>query len=196
MLDDELVTIWLDSIDRVAPDAYNPVAFDLLPPEVRGDSSLWSERFFTAAANPHNRKAVVQWSYHLATADTPDVLRGKYSVQKYDLDVIETRSYLITRIRVNESPNREAILAAAEDLLLKPQGMATWTFQSIESLNDGSRFSTNPTVSPLRIATWEDRTDGGIRRGYLFFLRFKKSFDLIGYPDLRRWFDESFRRKP
>ena len=116
MLDDELVTIWLDSIDRVAPDAYKTVAFDALPPEVRGDSSLWSERFFTAAANPHNRKAVVQWSYHLATADTPDVLRCEYSVQKYDLDVIETRSYVITRIRVNQSPNREAILAAAEDI--------------------------------------------------------------------------------
>jgi hypothetical protein len=84
---------------------------------------------------------------------------------------------------------------AAEDLLLKPEGVATWSFQFPAALTEGSRFSTNPTVGPLRITTWEDRTDGGIRGGVLYFLRFKKSFELVGYPNLRRWFDESFRLK-
>jgi hypothetical protein len=196
VLDDELVTIWLDSIDRVETNAYKPVMFEALPAAVRGDSSLWADRFFTDAANPHNHKAAVKWTYHLSTESTPDILRGEHIVQKYALEVIETRSYLITRVRGTAPQSRSAVLAAAEDLLRRPESTATWSFQFPEVLNEGSRFSTNPTVGPLRITTWEDRTDGGVRGGVLYFLRFKKSFELLGYPDLRRWFDESFRRKP
>jgi hypothetical protein len=192
---DELVTIWLDSIDRVALDAYRPIAFDALPAIVRGDSSLWCERLFTSTANPHTRKMDVKWSYHLATEDTPDILRAEYVIPPYAVEMLETRGYVVARVRKADVPDRGFVLAVAEAMLLKPPGTAVWNFQFPAALSEGSRFTTNSALGPHLIASWEDRTDGGVRKGALFFLRFKKSLERIGYPDLRRWFDDAFRSK-
>src|SRR5687768_3599864 len=54
LVTDALITIWLDSIDRVRPEEYRPAAaLGALPATVRSDSAMWSERFFASAANPH-----------------------------------------------------------------------------------------------------------------------------------------------
>jgi hypothetical protein len=196
MTDDQLITIWLDSIDRVPADGYRPVTeWAALPSAVRGDATFWAGRFFTPEANPHNHRDTVQWAYHLATEKTPDILRYRSKVDSYELDVIETRGYLLVRVRRLLPPNTAAVVAVAEKVLLKPEGMDSWNFHFPAALVEGTRFSTNQDAGPLRIASWEDLVAGGIRNGSLYFLRCKKVLDRMGYPDLRGWFDNTFRNR-
>ena len=193
---DDVTSIWLDSVDRVAEGAYRPIAGrDALPAQVRADSALWADRFLSSAANPHLRGWDVAWSYHLATKDTPDLIRAVYDIPGHGLDVIESRAYLITRIHEPAPATPQEVATVAELLLAKPPDAAAWRFQFSTALTEGGRFTTNPSIGPLDIMDWPDRVDGGIRHGRLYFLQFKKIPDRQGYPDLRRWFDEAFRAR-
>jgi hypothetical protein len=195
---DQFITIWLDSLDRVGPDGYRALQGpSALPAAVRSDSALWSERFFTPAADPHVSALAGQarWSYHLSTELTPDLVRCQYTAAGLALDLIESRAYTVLRVRESDPPTRDRVMAIAESVLLKPPGTRTWRFDFAQPLAEGAWFSTNPSVGPTRIATWELRVDGGIRGGGLYFLRFKKTLPQVGYPNLRRWFDDEFRAR-
>ncbi|MBL8222494.1 MAG: hypothetical protein JNL62_24865 [Bryobacterales bacterium] len=151
----------------------------------------WAERFFTPLANPHLRPAEVHWSYTLATDDTPDAIRYLYRSASYDLDTVETRAYAVVRLRLPTlSPS--LIEDAANEILLPPASGKTWKFHFLESLSEGSRFSSDLSSNPLDIASWEDLVEGGIRSGVPYFMRFKKHPQRHGYPGLGTWFDAGF----
>lgn len=193
MLEKELTGLWMESIASIAPEAWRSVPdIERLPPDVRADSSLWCERFFTPEADPHLRPAGVQWSYAVATNQTPDAIRYIYSAAPYDLDTIETRAFTVVRLKLRTF-TAATIQSAAGHLLQPPQGGNQWEFHLPEALTEGFRFSSNPSADPLDIASWEDLVEGGIRAGAPYFIRFKKVLQLQGYPNPRTWFDSDFR---
>ncbi|MBL8178404.1 MAG: hypothetical protein JNK48_27265 [Bryobacterales bacterium] len=195
MLEPDLTAIWTESILRIPPTGWRLLAdIDLLPPAVRADSAMWAERFLTDAANPHLRPHAAQWSFVLATEDTPDAIRAGYRADRYDLDTVETRAYLLVRLRLREF-SAAAIQEAADRLIQPAQSGSRWRFQFVETPSEGSRFSTSPASNPLTIASWDDLVEGGVRNGAPYFLRFKKHHQRQGYPNLGAWFDPDFRAR-
>lgn len=193
MTEAELTKIWIESIARIAPDTYRAVPdIEWIPRTVRANSAQWAGRFFVPEADPHQRPTEVQWSYHLATERTPDVIRYIYRALSYDLDAVESRAYAVIRLKLRQPP-ASAIQEAADKLLLRPAPLSRFVFQFPQTLSDGIRFSSNPETGPLEIASWEDLVEGGIRGGAPYFLRFKKHPQIVGYPNLRTWFDPEFR---
>lgn len=193
MTEAELTTIWIESIARIGPDWYRAVPdIEWIPRMVRANSAQWAGRFFASAADPHQRPTEVQWSYHLATERTPDVIRYIYRALSYDLDVVESRVYTVIRLKLR-TPAGPVIQEAADRLLLRPEGGARFDFRLPMTLTDGTRFSSNPETGPLDIGSWEDLVEGGMRGGAPYFLRFKKHPQTVGYPNLRTWFDAELR---
>ncbi|MFN7935042.1 MAG: hypothetical protein U0R19_17060 [Bryobacteraceae bacterium] len=185
----------MDSVAAIPPSSWRAVPnSDGLPPAIRADASLWAERFFTPEANPHARPADVQWSYAIAGPATPDAIRYIYRVDPYDLDTIETRAFTVVRLKLR-SPSATVIEDAANRLLLGPGHGQRWRFQFPEALTEGSRFSSDPSVTPIDIATWEDLVEGGIRSGAAYLVRFKKLLQRQGYEHLPTWFDPEFRAR-
>jgi hypothetical protein len=43
--------------------------------------------------------------------------------------------------------------------------------------------------------SWESRVDGGIRKGDLYFLLFKKIPERLAFPNIQKWFDAKFRNR-
>src|SRR4026209_1248713 len=73
---DDLINIWLRSIERASKHGFKPLAaLEKLPAAVLGGTRLWSARFSTAEANPAQMRKDVKYSYHLSTGDTPDLIR-------------------------------------------------------------------------------------------------------------------------
>jgi len=195
MLEKELTGLWMESIASIPSAAWRSLPdIASLPPAVRGDSSLWCERFFTPEADPHLRPAEVQWSYALATNQTPDAIRYIYSAAPYDLDTIETRAFTVVRLKLRTF-TAATIQSAAGQLLQPPNIGNSWDFHLPEALTEGFRFSSDPSTNPLEIPSWEDLVEGGIRAGAPYFIRFKKVFQLQGYPNPRTWFDSDFRAR-
>lgn len=200
---DELVTIWLSSIDRASRKGFVPLAsLKALPDNVRGDTSLWSERFFTSEANPYHQTSGVKYSYHLSTDDTPDLLRYEYEVKWLGLEVIESSSYALIRVRqrVNfhdlKQEDRVSLVNRTAQVLLNMQDEHhKWDFRFPDAIADNSRFSTDPTADPIVMSSWMSRADGGIHRGDLYFLLFKRIPERAGYRDIQRWFDSAFRNR-
>jgi hypothetical protein len=163
-----------------------------LPEEVRGNSTMWCERFFAPEANPHAQTAPPQRSYHLSTETSPDLLRHVYTVRQVALDVVESVNF--TLIRTNRMPplTPQAAREVAKIILNLKDAEHAWTFQVPASLVEGTWFSSDPDADPMSMS-WTDRADGGIRKGALVFLCFKKEADRVGYGDIRKWFDAGFR---
>ena len=198
---DELIRIWLDSIDRVSRKGFVPLAdFKTLPDAVLGGTRLWSARFFTPEANPTHQTNGIKYSYHLSTADTPDLLRYEYEFKSLNLEVIESSSYTFVRVRqrpgsadLKQNERVGFINRTATMILNMRDENHNWEFQFPSAVADDTRFSTDPNADPIAMTSWESRADGGIRNGDLYFLLFKKIPDRPAYPDIQRWFDNRFR---
>ena len=203
MAGDELITIWLSSIDRASQKGFVSLeSLTALPDNVRGDTSLWSERFFTAEANPYHQTSGVNYSYHLSTADTPDLLRYEYEVKGLGLEVMESSSYTLIRVRprvnlhdLKQEEKLNLIHQAAQRILNMQDEDHQWDFRFPEPIVDNSRFSTDPNADPIVMSSWVSRSDGGIHKGGLYFLLFKRIPDRAGYRDIQRWFDSAFRNR-
>ena len=199
MQGEELLVAWLGAIDRVSRNDFVSVEnYDALSARVKGDSSLWSERFFTAGANPNAQTTPVKRSFHLATVDTPDLLRHEYQFKQWNLDVIESINFTLVRVQPGIMNLRDAerlsfISLAAKEILNLQDAEHQWIFQFPAKVTDGIKFSTNLGADPLNLASWKDRADGGVHQGVLYFICYKKFFDMGDYRDIQNWFDDAFR---
>jgi hypothetical protein len=198
----ELVSAWLKSVAQVPLKTFTVIDdFQELPARVRGDSSLWSERFFSNQAHPHKQKDKVRHGVHVATASTPDMILHQYRVKELDLTVVESVNFTlifvggVTLFNALERDRPDLIHQAAEIILNLKDNDHQWSFQFPEKLEDNAMFSTNPEVDPFAMYSWADRADGGIYRRVLYFLLFKKIPDRMGYQDTQSWFDQAFRTK-
>lgn len=199
-MEDDLIGVWLTVVDRAAAGDWVALPdFDALPPRVRGDSSMWSERFFTPAASPAAQAHAVR-GFHRATALTPDLLRHEYPLGALRLDVVESINFFVVRVDgtpailqvpVAERPDR--VRAAAAAILRLDADNHHWVFRLPAVLSEGSRFDTDEAADPLYLPSWESRVDGGIHDGRLYFVCYKKFFERASFRDGDRWFDGNAR---
>ena len=187
---DDLVGAWLNMIDR-AEGAWIPhpdLASLADGSAVKQDSEKWCGTFFKTEVNPHLANPTATLTVHEATADTADLIRYDYGASGMRLRVYESVDFAVLRIeeadvdilKLSQDKRSAAIAAVAARLLAKPAtanggavARASWPFKFPQSVEDGSRFSTDASQEPLTMPSWTSRVDGGIHAGHLYFLCFK-----------------------
>lgn len=192
---------WLTAVERAPKRAARRVADCAdLPPEVRADSYYWCDEIFSPGANPHDAEGVRR-SVQLATRSMPDLLRHEYAAQGLRLTVTEGRHFLLVQVdprsldvlALPQAQRSRAIHRVAEALFRAPGGRAL-SFAAPRQIDEGTRFSTDADAEPLLLSAWNQRVEGGIRDGRLYFLCYKKTARRVGFAGDERWFDDTFRR--
>jgi hypothetical protein len=213
---------WLAAVARVPPEAFTPVErFDDMSGTARADSWFWCDSIFREEVNPHNEAIGCRHAFHLATDDTPDLLRHEYSAGGLDLVVTESRNFVLVQVARSCvdvlalcGPDRAAairrlsaaifaagggaapavpVTAAGGAAFRGPLGDACVPLELPPVIEEGTAFSSNPEADPAVLACWKDRTECGVQGGCLYFLCYKKSSQRAGYENARQWFDEAFR---
>src|SRR5688572_8792208 len=164
-----------------------------LPPAVRGDSAYWAERFLAPAARPlEHAEATVE--VRIATERSPDLLRYRFKLGTTPVIVLESATFTFVAVEHRAIPGPVEIAGVAESLLdVKGHGH-DWVFAPPTSHGGELRFSTGAEVDAWSMRSWADRVDGGIVRGLLYFLLFKKNPERVGYDNAQRWFPNEFRK--
>jgi len=202
---DNLIIAWLDAVDRATAAGFVRVErLDQLPAQARADSVHWAQYFFTDASSPHNPALQLAHSFHLARADTPDLVRHDYRAAALALRVVESRNY--TFVFIEQPPiletaaeKRKAVVEQTAHAVLRmddarwPQLAHTWRFVLPALVEEGTRFSTRPTELPEGMPSWTSRVDGGVHHGELYFLCYKKRDQMQGFLNSQSWFDPEFR---
>jgi hypothetical protein len=192
------IAAWLAAVRRVRPDEFTYVRdFEEISGQARADSWMWCEVLFTPEASPHNEAHRARHGFHIAAAGTFDLLRHEYVACGLDLVVTEARNFMlvdVARESVDILATREdrragAIRRIARLLFASDQGPAQ------AAIGEGTTFELGACLDPMLLARCEERTDGGICCGCLYFVRYKKPAQRVGYLDARQWFDEDFRTK-
>lgn len=191
---EDLIRAWLGAVERARSEEFVPLAgFDLLPPLVRGDSSLWSERFFASGANPHRQARPPRLACHLAGAASPDVLRHEYSVAQMPLEVLETANFALIRVGDARAQTAADVNRIGGAILNAEGDGRHWVWRLAAGSGSEAWFSTDPEADPLSMESWTARADAGIRGGTLMFLCFKKDAQKLGYHSMKGWFGPGFR---
>jgi hypothetical protein len=198
----KLIRSWLAAVDRA--ESYTPVRDPAeLPAEVLASSGFWCASFFPSCADPHEPALAARAFVHLATPDTPDLLRYDYVVNGISVALIENRNFALLRV-ARESADvlarasgerAEEIRRITAAIFGGPDHPWVGTFELPKAIEEGATFSTDPSANPLLLTTWRARIDGGIHRGCLYFLWYKRVSQLVGFWNEREWFDEDFRAK-
>lgn len=194
---------WLAAVARVPPEAFTPVeSFEQIPGAARADSWFWCDSIFTDELNPHNEALEPRHAFHLATDDTPDLLRHEYTAGGLDLVITESRNFMLVQI-ARASVDLLALCGSDRDAALRrlaatmfkgERGRDALPRAAPPDLCEGATFSSNPAVDPALLTCWNDRTECAIQGGCLVFLLYKKPSQRAGYANAQQWFDESFRR--
>ncbi len=192
--------VWRRAAMDAPNSAYRTVpGLEKLDSHVRGDSLYWSDRFFVPRAHPFHQTGELQISAQPAKKTTPDLVRYQYRVDKLELTVVESSNFTFVWVAgsgVAEEPeaSRPALVArVAASILNTKNGEHDWVFGSMEPRGKDLCFSTNPQLDAWDLRSWQDRADGGIHGGLLYFLLFKKNAERVGYHRGEHWFDDSFR---
>jgi hypothetical protein len=207
---EERLSAWLAAVARVPPEGFTPVErFDEISGPARADSWFWCDSIFAQEVNPHNEALRPRHAFHVATEDTPDLLRHEYSAGGLDLVVTEGRNFMLVQVARGSidilalcGPDRAAAVRRLEQaifnggrgaVLAGPLGEACAPLEVPPVIEEGTTFSSNPAADPTLLACWKDRTECGVQGGCLYFLCYKKSAQRAGFENARQWFDDAFR---
>jgi hypothetical protein len=217
----EHVLQYLKALEEADKDGFTELAdFTALPDgaRVRMDSETWARRFLTDAANPFRPDLHARRSIHRSCNGLPDVLRHEYAIAlargldprpvKVHMTVDETVGWLRIEARpadfdlakLSADQRAPAIAWLAEHVLRlrgdhrthqQEDARYAWEFL-YRTLDEGTRFSTDPGQLVVTMWSWADRVDGGIQHGQVYFLGFKQRAPVNGKlvrlnPD--HWFD-------
>jgi hypothetical protein len=198
----KLTRRWLAAVDRA--ESYTPVRdLDELPPQALADSGFWCASFFPSCADPHEPALSARPFVHVATPDTPDLLKFDYVVNGISVALIESRNFALLRVtRESADVLARASAERAEEIRRVVAAIfggaeppCVGTFELPKAIEEGATFSTAASANPLLLTTWRDRVDGGIHHGCLYFLCYKRVSQLVGFWNEREWFDEEHRAK-
>ena len=195
-----IATEWLRAISDLPENGFQQLdGQGKLPPNVRGELNYFDDKFFVEGARPLLQQKLELW-VHRATDTTPDVVRFKYRVGGLRLTVLETTNVALVWVRgekLSSTPQeqRGAVIASVARQLLNVKGTShDWKFGPDARMGEEGNFSTDATVDPATMATWEQRADGGVMHGTLYFFLYKRSPSRLGYQNAGNWFDPEFRK--
>jgi hypothetical protein len=193
---------WLAAVDRA--EKYVPIRDrGELPPQALASSCYWCAAFFPSCADPHDAALSAEISAHVATADTPDLLRYAYVVNGVPVDLLESRNFALLRVArasvdvlaLPPAERAKEIQRIAAAIFSSVDRQQAWSFVLPKKIEEGTTFCTDPSANPLLLATWSERIDGGIHHGSLYFLCYKRVAQIVGFWNAQEWFDEAFRAK-
>jgi hypothetical protein len=191
---------WLAMVERVPREAFTEALdFEQISGPARADSWFWSDSIFAEDARPHDAALGCWHGFHVATADIPDLLRHEYKAQGLDLIVTESRNFVLVQVAQSSlnilalsSRDRAAAIERVARLIFRESDAKALTLPP--RIDEGTTFSSNVNADPARLACWNERLEGGIRKGSLYFLCYKKTSQRAGYENAMQWFDDEFRR--
>jgi hypothetical protein len=201
---------WLAAVRRVPPEGFTEVArLEDICRQVCADSWFWCDAMFTEQANPHSQALGRRHAFHVATEDTPDLLRHEYTVAGLDLAVTESRNFVLVEVARSSldllglaGPDRAAAVRRIAESLFAQAGRAQFVVFSgpaeacsLDDIVEGTALCTNPSADPVLLSCWADRMECGIQEGRLYFLCYKKSSQRAGYENAQQWFDDAFRAR-
>jgi hypothetical protein len=210
---EERLAAWLSAVDRVPDEEFTGVEdFEEISGPARADSYHCCDAVFSEGACPHDEALGPRHAFHLATEDTPDLLRHEYAASGLDVVVMEGRNFLLVRLPpsgldVLALPAAErpaAIRRVAERLFgegAAAVGREDRTGASCPPLaipaviEEGVAFSSRSDVDPALLSCWRDRIECGVRGGELYFVCYKKPSQRAGYANAQQWFDDEFRER-
>jgi hypothetical protein len=157
-------------------------------------SQGWARRFFATGADPHTAKDV-RYSFHLADAQTIDILRYQWTAGSLSLEARETAGFTLLRIMKKRTPpiSPADVDHTAHQVLNMEDEDHSWKLTYPSVLGEGAWFSTSPDSNPHATNSWGDRLDGDIHDGIVEFLCFKKHEQRVGLPGVQIYFGDEFR---
>lgn len=179
----ELIADWWQAVEEARAEDFVEVAgVGKLPGAALADSRLWCAEFFRPEAIPYRKELRARHAFHVAREATFDFLRHEYEVGGMPVRVLESRNFTLLRIpRADVSRVPEiagSLLKLTGEFLFSPKT---------------DSFSTGPFVHPMSMSSWDQRVDGGVRGGELYFLCYKRVPQRMGFPSATGWFDDEFR---
>jgi hypothetical protein len=194
---------WPRSDVHAKESSFHPIdGIGKLPAEVRGDIRYWDEKMLQVGAQPLMQRPL-ELFLHVAENDTPDLVCFRYRYDQLDLTIDESVNFTIVWVRnvkleAKPEAEREAMIAdVARRLLVMQSAGHEWTFgppqPGVHPGQDGN-FTTSPTVDPEKMGSWEERADGGVLNGVLYFFLYKKNPSRNGYQNPSGWFDQALRK--
>ncbi|HVR83158.1 MAG TPA: hypothetical protein VMU54_02530 [Planctomycetota bacterium] len=191
---------WWTCIDAAPAESWKEVRPDALDAQVRADSEYWCRQQLVSDALPYlpgRKEAIAASPSAEGTPHTPvrlDLLRHRYKVDDFDLELVEGRNFTLLRLpapRVLQGSTAQRgaeIHRLARMLMTEP-----WTFLLPGTIGEGIQFTSNPDVLPDETFSWKERGDGGIRAGKLWFLCSRRIPDIVGFHNGMQWFSDEFR---
>lgn len=192
---------WLDVAFRASRLGYTYVArANDLPAQARADSMFWANEVLLPEANPYTEARRARHGFHVATADTPDLLRHEYTAVGLAIILVEGRNFGLLKVErrcldVLSLP-RKARARAIDDVaarILRPDAGRPPIFPFDAPVEEGSRTSTSPEIDPLLMASSREREEAGICCGCVYFLYYKRVSQLAGFLSPTQWFEDEFR---
>lgn len=171
-----------------------------LPAQARADSFFWCDLVLSPEVNPYREGggARARHGFHVATRGTLDLLRHEVPLSGacQALAITEGRNFLLVQL-------------SCADVLALPRSarpdairrVAATLFRSAPALRlpavlaERTCFAAGSRADPRLLPAQGARVDGGIRRGSLYFLWYKKHGQRVGFLNGRQWFDDDFRRR-
>jgi hypothetical protein len=191
-----IVARWLAEVDEATLASFTALA-DLaeLPAQARAESRYWCDEVLSPDHNPYDAPGA-RHGHRRAAGGAQDLLRHAYTAKGLGLTVVEGRNFLLVQVDPRSldvlalAPPRRAALGGGPPRRggWPPRGRA-FRFQVPHAIDEGARFSTDDTADPLLLAAWSERVEGGIHRGRLYFLCYKKVAQRVGFVGEDGWFD-------
>jgi hypothetical protein len=189
---------WLRAVMRAPDNRFGLIpSASKLPPQVRGDSVYWSERFLAERYRPLGHEPEPEIGVHAATDDTPDLIRYRYRVDRDELSVLESANVMLVSIRSKGAGElaplvQETLVDALATRILVRKGEGhDWVWKRI---GGSSHLTTAADVDPGAMKSWEERADAGVAGDAVYFFFYKKRPARYGYDNAQRWFDDEFRK--
>jgi len=198
---------WLDDVDAARAEGFEEIGGEERPlGQAIAESRQWARTLFARGKGPYDAGRSARRRVHRATSAAPDLLCHDYDVDGLALSVVEGRSFVLVFVarksldlRALSAPERAGAVTRVAAAILHPSAVERGLrFRFPDRIEEGVTFSTNPDLDPRISGGWADRIDGGVHRGELFFLIYKRLPWLLGFADARAWLREGQRldRRP
>jgi hypothetical protein len=194
----ERVAHWL-AVTRLGRERFTWVEDpEELPAQARADSFFWCDLVLAPEANPYREGGGVRHGFHLATRGTLDLLRHEVPVSGgcQALTITEGRNFLLVQL-----PCADVLALPRSARPAAIRRVAATLFRAAPALRlpavlaERACFAAGARADPRLLPGQTARVDGGICRGSLYFLWYKKHGQRVGFLNGQQWFDDEFRRR-
>ncbi|MCC6557623.1 MAG: hypothetical protein IT372_32115 [Polyangiaceae bacterium] len=195
----ERASAWRAAARRARREHFTWVsAAEELPAGACAESTMWCDQIFTPEASPHLGGRAPRRGYHVARARTMDLIRYEYEACGLELVVTEGRNFVLVEVGragpevLGGGARRRAAIERIAGLIFR-DGMAGELGRPRRAGREVV-FEVNPRRDPLLQAGGAQRAEVGVAGGRLYFVRYKKLPQRVGFLNARQWFGDEVKR--